>query len=295
MTFTTQPAFFTWKPAAWLRVTGADAATFLQGQFTNNLSRLAAGSASYGLWLNVKGRVIADSFVVRGAAVDEFWVGSYFSPATVIRERLESYVIADDVMVEDATSAWAAVTVLGAEAKSLVAAARTGELIFPGRRERAENFEWVFPVAKRGEILARLVGRTELSAGEMVRRRITDGIPAVPTDVGAGDLPNEGGLETEAISYTKGCYLGQEVMARLKSMGQIRRRLLRVTGAGENPSMPADLFLGERKIGDLRSAASDGEGNWIGLAMISLLSLMPAADLSLASGGSPVVRVVDRP
>ena len=295
MTFATHAAFFSWQPAAWLRVTGADAASFLQGQFTNDLSELVAGEASYGLWLNVKGRVIADSFVVRGAAADEFWVGSYFSPAAVICERLENFVIADDVVVEDETNVWAAVTVLGADAQSLKAEAQAGEWTFPGRRERAENFEWVFPAARRDEVLARFGGRSELSAGEMVRRRITAGMPAVPADVGPGDLPNEGGLETEAISYTKGCYLGQEVMARLKSMGQIRRRLLRVAGAGENSPLPADLFLGERKIGNLRSAAPDGTGNWIGLAMLSLLSLKPDAALSFAPGGSPVVRVVDLP
>ena len=295
MTFPTHAAYFPWQPAAWLRVTGADAARFLQGQFTNDLNGLVAGEASYGLWLNVKGRVIADSFVGRGAAADAFWVGSYFSPAVVIRERLESFVIADDVVVEDVTNAWAAVTVLGADAKSLAAEAGAGELIFPGRRERAENFEWVFPMAKRDEVFARLVGRSERSASEMARRRIAAGIPAVPAEVGPGDLPNEGGLETEAISYTKGCYLGQEVMARLKSMGQIRRRLRRVTGAGGHPPLPADLFLGERKIGDLRSAVPDGTGNWIGRAMLALLSLPPDAALAFAPGGSPVVRVVDLP
>src|SRR5438046_523634 len=98
---TTSRVFFRCEPAAWLRITGADAATFLQGQFTNDLRALERGAEVYGLWLTVKGKVLADSFVVRGPRADEFCLGSYFSPAGVIRERLESHVIADDVVIED--------------------------------------------------------------------------------------------------------------------------------------------------------------------------------------------------
>src|SRR4051794_14169243 len=94
---------YRWRPACWLRVAGEDAANFLQGQFTNDLRALSDTGAIYGLWLTIKGKVLADSFVLRGSYPHEFWVGSYFSPATLIRERLESYVIADDVSVEDMT------------------------------------------------------------------------------------------------------------------------------------------------------------------------------------------------
>lgn len=295
MTFATQPALFWWKPASWLRVTGADAAAFLQGQFTNDLGNLPAGGASYGLWLNVKGRVLADSFVVRAAAADAFWIGSYFSPAAVVRERLEAFVIADDVSVEDLTDTWSAVSVLGAEAEAAIAGAAIGDVTFPGRRARAENFEWVFPVARRDEVRALLVGRAELSAAEMTRRRIAARIPAVPVDVGPGDLPNEAGLDAEAISYTKGCYLGQEVMARLKSMGQIRRRLLRVSGPGAVPAAPTELWLGEQRVGDVRSAVADGGTGWVGLAMLSLLSLKPEGLMSATANGTATVRLVDSP
>src|SRR3954467_6753383 len=112
----------------------------------------------------------------------------------------------------------------------------------------------------------------------MSRRRIAAGIAAVPADVGPGELPNEGGLDAEAISYTKGCYLGQEVMARLKSMGQLRRRLLRVQGIGETyPALPAPVFAGSRQVGELRSAVRNGTGGWTGLAMVSLLQVAGGA------------------
>src|SRR5688572_1380953 len=91
---------FRWSPATVLRVSGEDAASFLQGQFSNDLRDLDQKKAVYGLWLNHKGRVIADSFVHRLAEGD-FLVFSYHCPVEVIRQRLEAFVIADDVVLED--------------------------------------------------------------------------------------------------------------------------------------------------------------------------------------------------
>ena len=309
MKFSTHSAIFRWKPAAWLRVSGEDAASFLQGQFTNELRGLGSGQAVYGLWLNLKGKVVADSFVV--AAVSggeaagaggwrEFWVGSYFSPAAVIRERLESHIIADDVTIEDCTAGWEGVSVFGETGITarFASEVRAG-VVFTGRRGEQENAEWVFPTLpseNAGPGWTQCRGMRELDAMETERRRIVAGIPAVPADVGPGDLPNEGGLDVGAVSYTKGCYLGQEVMARLKSMGQVRRRLLRVAvEASEVPPLPAQLFTGERKIGELRSAVPDGAGGFVGLAMLSLLHLPLDGGLALAPGGTAVVQLRDRP
>ena len=295
--FSTSPAIFRWRPTCWLRVTGEDAANFLQGQFTNDLRGLTAGRAVYGLWLTLKGRVLADSFVIRGNVENEFWLGSYFSSAAVMRERLESHVIADDVMVEDQTGDWSAVSVLGSEAATLLAAPAAKDVFrFPGRREAGVSAECVYRIAAgEPEWLARGTV-TSIDEAEMARRRIAAGIPAIPVDVGPGDLPNEAGLEVDAISYTKGCYLGQEVMARLKSMGQVRRRLVRVAGAGaEIPLRPAAVFAAARQVGELRSAVSDGAGGWIGLAMVSRLHVTPDTKLAFAADAEPSIRLLDAP
>lgn len=284
--FEERSSIFPWRPSAWLRVTGSDAADFLQGQLTNDLRGLAAGGAVYGLLLNHKGRVLADAFVVRGEAANEFWLGSYFVAAAVIRERLEAFVIADDVSVTDETDGWQALSVWGGPA------APDGVFSFPGRRSAEPNCEWVFRVEAADGVRARLAGATELSAAEMERRRIAAGIPAVPTDLGPGELPNEGGLETAAISYAKGCYLGQEVMARLKSMGQVRRRLLRVRGGGERPPVAAALFQGERRVGELRSAVAV-DGGFEGLALLSLVTLDRRVPLSLAANGEARVQLTE--
>jgi folate-binding protein YgfZ len=116
----------------------------------------------------------------------------------------------------------------------------------------------------------------------------------VPADIGPGELPNEGGLESVAISYNKGCYLGQEVMARLKSMGQVRRRLLRVKGDGPAPTSPAPIFQGDRRIGELRTRVPTPKG-FEGFALLSLLNLQKDIGLSFSPEGEAVVMVVDTP
>lgn len=275
--------FFRWKPAACLRVSGEDSASFLQGQFTNDLHQSGKAEGVYGLWLNQKGKVLADSFVREVSALD-FRVVSYFSPASVIRERLEAYIIADDVTVDDLTGAMEGVTFFGAASVTVP----EGAWWFSGRRGGPVQVEMIYPGSSAAAVDARREGAVELSAAEVARRRIAAVIPAVPADIGPAELPNEGGLETDAISYTKGCYLGQEVMARLKSMGQVRRRLVRVRGNGLVPAVPAPVFQGGRRVGEVRSVAADG-GSWIGLALVSLLAVRPQEGLALAADGATVV------
>lgn len=288
----TSPGIFRWRPAAWLRVSGADALTFLQGQFTQDLHGLPAAGAAYGLWLTLKGKMLADSFVLPGGSTEEFWVGSYFSPAALIRERLESHVIADDVTVADHTADVAGFTLIGAGS---ALGREEGTWVFAGRRGAEPASEGVFRCSA-GCPAAWVhlgAGRAELAAGDVMRRRIAAGIAAVGVDVGEGDLPHEVGLESVAVSYTKGCYLGQEVMARLHAMGQVRRRLMRVRGrSGGVPPVPAPLHAGEKVVGELRSAVDDGAGGWIGLAMLTLLHVSGVERVALAAGAPAEVEIV---
>lgn len=296
MNFAPGTTFFSWRPAAWLRVAGADALNYLQGQYTNDLRDLGLDGV-YGLWLNAKGKVVADSFVLPAppeGGAPAFWVGSYFAPAATVRERLESCIIADDVTVEDATPGWAAVTLFGSADRAALRAAVPGSLVFSGRRDTAAHHEWVFPLAAEATVVAHLAGLPSLDAATVARRRVRAGIAALPADLGPGDLPNEGGLDEGAISYTKGCYLGQEVMARLRTMGQVRRRLLPVTGQGGVPVVPAPLYAGDRTVGELRSAVAEG-ADYAGLALLTLLHLPADGRLSLAPGAPATVQVTSRP
>ncbi|MCS6244331.1 MAG: folate-binding protein [Opitutus sp.] len=274
----------------------------MQGQFTQELRPAVAPAVAYGLWLNQKGKVLADSFVLREAA-DLLWVISFSSSAAVIRERLEAYIIADDVVIDDETAAWQGLALggdgaeawLGETAGAVPAAGeftRAGEgWVFRGRRGGGTSFEWLRPTQAPA-----LGGLAEIGAGEVERLRIAAGIPLVPRDIGPGELPNEGGLDAVAVSYTKGCYLGQEVMARLKAMGTVRRRLVRVrAGARLAPAVPTALLQGEKRVGELRSAVADGAGGFIGLALVNKLGLDPALPLAPEPGGDGYVELIDLP
>jgi len=286
-------AIHPYQPAALLQVTGSDASTFLQGQFTQDMRLVAPGKAAYGLFLDQKGRVIADAFIVGDRTEPlSYWIFSYGSPADRIRERLDAYIIADDVAIEDRTAQWSAISLLGPGAGARLASVPPPGLLFPGRRCAAENWEWVFPRVEAASSLEALAGLERLSSQALERLRIEDSIPAVPTDIGPRDLPNEGALEAAAISYAKGCYLGQEIMARLKSRGRLRRRLIRVRGTGSFPIVPAPLWRGALQAGELRSAVEgDSPGSYEGLAMMTAVVARadPSGSLSLEQGGPPTL------
>lgn len=152
---------------------------------------------------------------------------------------------------------------------------------------------WLLGPADQAESWrARLVSADgeEQSMEVAERERILAGVASVPVDIGPEDLPNEGGLDLTAISYTKGCYLGQEVMARLKNLGQVRRKLHRVRGRGAVPAPRAPLHQGGRRVGELRSVAPEA-GGFVGFALLSLVNLDPRAPLSLGEGG-PAIEVL---
>src|SRR5665213_3558769 len=132
-------AIFPFRPAALLRVTGPDARNFLQGQFTNDLSKIGPGNSVYGLWLDRKGRVIADAHVIPSVDGAAFVITSHSSPASVIEGHLGSHIIADDVAIADETAAWQGVSIVGPGAGAWLSGESRPGMIFPGRRDSGEN------------------------------------------------------------------------------------------------------------------------------------------------------------
>jgi folate-binding protein YgfZ len=270
------------------------------------------------LWLGIKGRVQAESLVLRGVD-DVCWLWSAHGAGAALVARLEEFIIADDVTVESAGAegGWEQVTLAGEAAEAWLRERREGAappaaggwvefgggMLFAGRRGREKIWEWLRPGGAAGAVemdaLAAELG--ELREEELVRGRIAAGVPAIPGEFGPQDLPQEAGLEEVAISFTKGCYLGQEVMARLHAMGRVRRRLLRVAGEGGAPASGCGLFAPEapgKSIGELRAAVDDGCGGWIGLAMVNLLGLGGAGagkETQLQLEGGRGVRLLDTP
>ncbi len=250
-------------PTAVVRVTGEDAAAFLQGQCTADLRTVALADA---LWLNRKGRVLAHTIVSKEADGSFLLLCPHLSAEETIAV-VTANVIADDVVATDETPAWGRWIAWGA------APALAGARLFPTCRFGVEAWDVLTPpgAAMPGEAGS----REELEA-----IRIRAGVPAVPTDCGANEFPQECGLDAW-VSYTKGCYLGQEVMARIQSMGSLRRILRRVSGpvvAGQEFKAPEG-----KHAGVVRSAAGD-----VGLALVSV-DLPAGAELGGVRLGAPAV------
>jgi folate-binding protein YgfZ len=289
-------------PTAWVRIEGLDAATFLQGQCTQDLRVLQPGDTAFVLWLSLKGKVMGESLVLK-AERDAWWLWSAHTSGAALVERLEEFVIADDVTILSGGSEWTQLTLAGEVGEAWLRVAREGReppaagraeawgggWLFAGRRGQTRVWDWVKPA---GLVSPIEVVTALLTEAALRLDRLAVGVPAIPAEFGPGDLPQEAGLEAVAISFTKGCYLGQEVMARLQAMGQVRRRLVRVAGLGLAPAAGGELLQAGRRVGELRAAEHYGTG-WLGLAMVNLLGLDRAAEICLAGGGA--VSLVDYP
>jgi folate-binding protein YgfZ len=228
-----------------VRITGEDAAAFLQGQCTADLRTVALTDA---LWLNRKGRVLAHTIVSKEADGSFLLLCPHLTAEEVIAV-VTANVIADDVVATAESAAWGRWIAWGAE--PAVADAK----LFPTRRFGVTAWDVLAPAGT-------VIPGEASSLAELDGLRIRAGIPAVPADCGAGEFPQECGLDAW-VSYTKGCYLGQEVMARIQSMGSLRRILRQVSGpvvVGQELKTPEG-----KNAGVVRSAAGD-----VGLALVSV-------------------------
>jgi len=232
------------SPRALWRLTGPDAMRYLNGQVTNDVARLADGTSCYAAVCTAKGRMEGDVTIAVHAG--EF----YLDADPVLREslgaRLEKYLIADDALFEDLSDLWSVSHVFGAtpppapEGGFVIAYARFG---VPG------HDVWI---ANPNTTLA---GAT-VEADVLETLRIEHGIPRWGAELTTATLPPEAGPHMlAAISYTKGCYVGQETIARLKSVGHVNRSLafLRSDSAAF-PSPGVKLKLGDHEAGIVTSS-----------------------------------------
>ena len=274
------------QPNAVLRVTGEDAGDYLQSQFSADLKATRENLATYGLWLSRKGKVEGDGFVLRRSDED-FLIVSYLCPGEVLREKILANVVADEVEIEDRTLQCSGISVWGEDITDLLeklgmpcpresAWTNRGEIhAFEGRRSRDTGFDLVGPIEKiaplgdEAHALVTEQGGRELDENEVHLARIDARIPSIPDEIGPNDLPQEGFLEKDAVSFDQGCFLGQEVMARLRSLGGVQRKLWVVECREKGLSTPSELFVEGKFAGTLKTRYSN-EDKEIGVAMMRI-------------------------
>jgi aminomethyltransferase len=215
-----------------LRVMGADREAFLQGQCTNDIARLSVGDSCYAAFLNAKGKMRGEGRVI--CLADAFLLEA--NPG--LGPSLERFIIAEDVVIEDVTAMLGEWLVVG-EAGVAVPA-------------KAVTFKHPLGV---GVISDGSMAET-IDAETLEVLRIEAAMPQWGADMDENTIPNEAGLEARAISYDKGCYIGQETIARIKTYGHVNRQLVQMGLTGERvPSRGDKILADEREVGQVTSAA----------------------------------------
>lgn len=269
---------YAYNLSAHLLVTNEDAGDFLQSQFSNDLRPFSPGQAVYGLWLDVKGKIQADGWVFCEGA-EKFHIFSEHGAVESIQEKLEQHIIADDVELE-AGPLSAALAVMGEDAGELAASA-TGALVLPGRRFDLPSVELVFESAAARDAWVSEQDIEIVSEEWIQNERMQSGISTVGCEALPGDLPGEAALVEDAISFKKGCFLGQEVVARMHNVGRPQRALYIISGEGELPQVSDEVSTPEGKLlGALRTCHGGAEG-WQGVALLKSRFVEPGAEVRL--------------
>jgi tRNA-modifying protein YgfZ len=230
------PAAVARRPRAFVGVAGPDAEDYLQRMLSNDVAALEPGASCDALLLTPKGRVIA--------------------PLRVLRRAPEDFLLLTEPEVGEALRSELARMRFAAKVE-LDLEEHTSSIVFGGEAEGIPNADYGEPAV---EVLDAALEPT-LDEDELERRRIEAGTPAWGKEIDDRVLPAEAGLVERAVSLTKGCYPGQEPIARLHYRGHANRglRVLEIEG-DELPERDAELRYGERAVGRVTSAARTNGG-----------------------------------
>jgi aminomethyltransferase len=285
-----------------IRVTGEDNARLLHAMSTNDVQNLAEGAGLYAFFLTDKGRIVADSYIYRRP--DGFMLDTEPETANTLRDHLDRYIIADDATLEDETATLAAIALEGPN--SFEAAAALG---LPVPADAFGTLTWqsgfiarvsvtgapgvrVFlPVAEKTVLVDRLRAAhlPEATPAEVRVVRLEHGTPRFGEDISSRYLAQETQI-AHAVHSNKGCYLGQEIVERVRAQGQVHRLLAPVRiAAAEPPQAGTKLLSNGNPVAEITSAAySPARAEVVALAYVRREALHDKPALVVA-GSSPEV------
>jgi aminomethyltransferase len=251
-----------------LRVTGEDRARLLHAMSTNDVNNLAPGAGVYAFFLNDKGRILADAYIYNLG--DSLLLDTEPETAGKLRDHLDRYIIADDAEVQDETARWAAIELAGpgaiACAERLGVPAPSGKY---GVQEHsggfvarvtsvgAEGIRVFLPQEKKDEFTGQLraAGIPNATSEEARIVRLENGAPRYGEEISERYLVQETN-QMHAVHTNKGCYLGQEIVERVRSRGQVHRVLMPIRLQGSDaPAAGAKLMAEDKAAAEISSAA----------------------------------------
>lgn len=307
-----------------LCLTGADRQRFLNGQVTNNVKDLRPGQGCYAALVTAKGKLQSDLniFCLPEELLLDFEPG--FSSS--VAGRFEKFIIADDVQVVDAAPHYGLLSVQGPRAREVVSQiglnaalpaqplnfitasdATLGEIYCTNHaRTGASGFDLFVPNAGLAAVADKLIAAAKSIGGRacgweaLEWARVEAGIPRFGADMDETNLAPEPGIEARAISYSKGCYIGQEVIARIRTYGQVAKTLCGLQLAENLKVLPQrgdKLWRGDKEIGYVTSAmVSPTLKSNIALAYVRREANQPGTELTLRTAeGESRATIVELP
>jgi aminomethyltransferase len=257
----------------WIRVTGGDRVRWLNGMVTNSIQELKPGEGNYNFLLSVQGRIQGDATIF--AEPDALLIETAASQVPVLMPLLDRFIIMDDVELADATGSHSGMLIAGPRAASLLAqiGLNVEDLEVLQRRTMPLDAAQITvvhthsPLIPRFELWANADTTSKLlealqNAGaafcdpqSLEWLRILEGTPLYGTDIRDRELPQETG-QTRALHFSKGCYLGQEIVERIRSRGNVHRTWSAFRLDGELPVAGAPLHADGKQVGELTSVAA---------------------------------------
>ena len=264
-----------------IRVTGEDRARLLHAMTTNHVQQMKPGDGIYAFFLNAQGRILADAYVL--CFEDHFLLDTAPESREVVRAHLDQYIIADDVTVEDVTEQTFSFGLEGP--KAIDAAARCGMQAPHHRFSHVPAGEFLVaaisstglygiriygPVRHKDEAAAMIeaTGAIAASGEDAETVRIENFVPLYGCDITEHTLPQET-QQMHALHFQKGCYLGQEIVERIRSRGHVNRLLMgfRIESLIAPPPPGTKLILEGKPAGEVTSSAA-ANGAVFGLAYV---------------------------
>jgi folate-binding protein YgfZ len=283
----------------WLRLTGADRGRFLQAMTTNDVLACGPGQGTYGAVLNDRGRVVSD--LVAFVAEDAIYLDVEAPARLSLPPLFDRFIVMDDVTVVDATEGRALLAVHGPGAREVVSQAVETALsalspyehrqigpFLVTRRDRIGDpgYEIHAPPPEAPHLFDRLraAGAIPVGSDALEMLRIEAGVPRAFVDMDESTLLLEAGLE-QAISRSKGCYLGQEVIVRALDRGGIKRRLCGLSLEGDlPPPRGVKVMLGEQEVGRVTSASwAPSLGHPVAIALLQKVAWGPGTSVLVES------------
>ena len=266
-----------------IRLSGEDRVRLLHAMTTNHIQQLAPGQDCPALFLNAQGRILADVHVL--AQPDYILLDTEPETREKVYAHLDKYIIADDVTLEDVTAGLATIGLEGPKSDEVLATlgeTAPGGLTIRLSATGGKGHRLFLPAEEMPSFVERLhtAGAVDASGEDMRIVRLEHGYPRYGEDVSERDIPHEAQL-IDAVNFNKGCYLGQEIVERVRSRGQVHRLLVPLRIETQEPPLPATELLAEtNKAGEVTSAAfSPALGLVVALAYVRDVYARPGTQL----------------